>query len=58
MPKNPAAVELGRLGGKAKSERKTASSRMNAKRPRKPQPQPIQPNDNDNFRTNTEPTAI
>lgn len=33
--KNPAAVALGRLGGKAKSKKKTAAARRNAKLPRK-----------------------
>jgi hypothetical protein len=32
--KNQAAVALGKLGGAAKSERKTAANRENAKRPR------------------------
>ena len=39
MPKNPHAVELGRLGGQAKSDRKTQAVRENGKkggRPRKP----------------------
>ncbi len=35
MPKkNPAAVALGRLGGRAKSEAKTRAVRENAKKPR------------------------
>ncbi len=39
--KNPAAVALGRLGGKATSEAKTRAARENAKRPRgKRQPRP------------------
>lgn len=37
MSKNPAAVTLGRLGGIAKSERKTAAVRANAKLPRRRQ---------------------
>lgn len=39
--KNPAAVALGRLGGRVKSARKTAANRRNGKlggRPRKAQP--------------------
>ena len=43
--KNPAAVELGRLGGRVKSPRKTEANRRNGKlggRPRKVQ-QPTQP---------------
>jgi hypothetical protein len=32
--KNPHAVKLGRLGGLAKSARKTAAARANAKKPR------------------------
>lgn len=32
--KNPSAVALGKLGGAAKSDRKTAANRANAKRPR------------------------
>jgi len=43
--KNPAAVALGRMGGKKKSKRKTEAARRNAKkggwpkgRPRKPRP--------------------
>lgn len=37
--KNPAAVQLGTLGGKVKSEKKAKASRLNGKkggRPRKP----------------------
>lgn len=34
--KNPAAVALGSLGGKAKSERKTTSSRENGKKGGRP----------------------
>ncbi len=44
--KNPAAVALGRLGGRVKSARKTAANRRNGKlggRPRKVQPQPSIP---------------
>lgn len=33
--KHPAAVALGRIGGKAKSQAKTAANRRNAKQPRK-----------------------
>lgn len=33
--KNPAAVALGRLGGRAKSAKKTAAARKNAQKPRK-----------------------
>ena len=39
-PKNPAAVALGTLGGRVKSERKAAAARLNGKRggrPRKAQ---------------------
>jgi hypothetical protein len=32
--KDPAAVKLGRKGGKAKSEAKTRTARENARRPR------------------------
>jgi hypothetical protein len=32
--KNPAAVALGKLGGKAKSAKKTAAARLNAKKSR------------------------
>lgn len=42
--KNPAAVALGRLGGRVKSARKTEANRRNGKlggRPRKVQPQPV-----------------
>ena len=42
-PKNPAAVALGTLGGRVKSERKAAAARLNGKkggRPRKQQPIP------------------
>ena len=41
--KNPAAVALGRLGGRVKSARKTEANRRNGKlggRPRKVQPVP------------------
>ena len=41
--KNPAAVALGTLGGRVKSERKAAAARLNGKRggrPRKQQPTP------------------
>ena len=34
--KNKAAQELGRLGGKVKSQTKTEAARLNAKKPRKP----------------------
>lgn len=34
MAKNPAAVALGKLGGSATSQRKTAANRANAKKPR------------------------
>lgn len=34
MPKNAAAVTLGRLGGKVKSEAKTLAARENARKPR------------------------
>jgi hypothetical protein len=39
--KNPAAVALGRIGGKSKSPAKTAAARENGKlggRPKKPKP--------------------
>lgn len=42
-PKNPAAVALGRLGGRVKSDRKAAAARMNGKRggrPKKTAPEP------------------
>jgi hypothetical protein len=35
MRKNPAAVALGKLGGKVKSKAKTLACRKNAKLPRK-----------------------
>lgn len=38
MSKNPAAVALGKLGGSAKSERKTQAARENAKKPRPNRP--------------------
>ena len=41
--KTPAAVALGTLGGRVKSERKAAAARLNGKkggRPRKQQPTP------------------
>jgi hypothetical protein len=34
--KNPAAVELGRLGGAAKSDAKTAANRLNGKKGGRP----------------------
>lgn len=37
--KNSAAVLLGSLGGKAKSDKKTKANRQNAKKKRKKQPQ-------------------
>jgi len=43
QPKNPAAVALGRLGGRVKSDRKAAAARMNGKRggrPKKTAPEP------------------
>ena len=45
-PKNPAAVALGRLGGRVKSARKTEANRRNGKlggRPKKAQPVPVSP---------------
>lgn len=36
MPKNPAAVKLGTLGGKSTSEAKKAASRANGKKGGKP----------------------
>ena len=36
MTKNPAAVALGSLGGRAKSEKKSASSRLNGKKGGRP----------------------
>lgn len=45
-PKNPAAVALGRLGGRVKSPRKTEANRRNGKlggRPKKAQPVPVSP---------------
>lgn len=42
--RNPHAVALGKLGGQAKSERKTAAVRENAKKPRKKKSdQPVVP---------------
>lgn len=38
MPKNPAAIALGTLGGKSKSKKKTAAARVNGRlggRPKK-----------------------
>ena len=48
MPKNPAAVALGQVGGKAKSLRKALAAAANGKRggrPRKPPPlpEPVRP---------------
>jgi hypothetical protein len=36
MAKNQAAVELGRLGGKSKSEKKAAAARLNGKKGGRP----------------------
>jgi len=44
--KNPAAVALGRLGGRVRSARKTEANRRNGKlggRPKKAQPAPVSP---------------
>ena len=41
--KNPAAVALGKLGGKAKSERKSASCRENGKKGGRPKKKPESP---------------
>jgi hypothetical protein len=38
-PKNPAAVALGRLGGRVKSDRKAAAARANGKRGGRPKKQ-------------------
>lgn len=38
--KNPAAVALGRLGGKVKSAAKAAAARENGKRPKRKKNQP------------------
>jgi len=38
-PKNPAAVALGRLGGRVKSDRKAAAARLNGKRGGRPKKQ-------------------
>lgn len=35
-PKNPTAVALGKLGGKVRSDRKTAAVRLNGSLPPKP----------------------
>lgn len=35
-PKNPAAVALGRLGGRVKSDRKAEAARLNGKRGGRP----------------------
>lgn len=40
MAKNPAAVVLGRKGGKAKSDRKTAAVRENGKKGGRPKNPP------------------
>jgi len=40
--KNRAAVALGRLGGKAKTEKKAAAARANARKPR-PRRKPVTP---------------
>jgi len=39
-PKNPAAVALGRLGGRVKSDRKAAAARANGKRGGRPKKTP------------------
>ena len=39
-PKNPAAVALGRLGGRVKSDRKAAAARLNGKRGGRPKKAP------------------
>ena len=38
-PKNPAAVALGRLGGRVKSDRKAEAARLNGKRGGRPRKQ-------------------
>ena len=42
-PKNPAAVALGRLGGRVKSDRKAAAARLNGKRGGRPKKAPEPP---------------
>ena len=42
-PKNPAAVALGRLGGRVKSDRKAAAARLNGKRGGRPKKAPAPP---------------
>lgn len=41
--KNPAAVALGKIGGKAHSDKKTAAARMNAKKPRRKRQKGVSP---------------
>lgn len=41
--KNPAAVALGALGGRVKSERKAEAARRNGKRGGRPKKKPVEP---------------
>lgn len=40
--KNPAAVALGALGGRAKSARKTKAARLNGRKGGRPRKQPVE----------------
>lgn len=42
-PKNPAAVALGRIGGKAKSDAKAAAARENGKKGGRPRKASLRP---------------
>lgn len=42
MPKNPAAVALGSLGGKSKSDAKKAAAQLNGKKGGRPKKVPVE----------------